>query len=97
MPWRDSYDEVTTRLSVLLDAAPDPDWVTAGLCGIHPSSLSRYRAGTRSMPMKHAQVLAAHLGVELDDVRGQANDVWLEELVSRQEEAAPGRLSPSSR
>lgn len=60
----------TMRLAQLLDAADDPDWVIAGKCGIHPSALSRYRNGSRDMPTKHAQKLAAELEVSLDEIRG---------------------------
>jgi transcriptional regulator with XRE-family HTH domain len=59
----------TMRLLELLEAADEPDWVIAGICGIHPSALSKYKTGSRAMPTKHAQKLAEHLGVDLDEVR----------------------------
>lgn len=64
----------TMRLASLLDETAEADWVTAGMCGIHPSALSRYRNGTRAIPTKHAQKLAEHLGVTLDEVRARVED-----------------------
>jgi transcriptional regulator with XRE-family HTH domain len=62
------------RLAQLLDDHGEPDWVVAGICGIHPSALSRYRTGSRDMPTKHAQKLAEYLGVSLDEIRGVVAD-----------------------
>lgn len=67
----------TMRLAQLLDAADDPDWVIAGKCGIHPSALSKYRTGARSMPTKHAQKLCEELGVSLDEIRGVVESAQL--------------------
>lgn len=66
-----------TRLAVVLDSQPRPDWEIAVYCGLHPSVISRYRSGTRDMPLRHATRLAEHLDVPVDDVIGTADDTWL--------------------
>jgi hypothetical protein len=80
---RPSEPAQVMRLAVLLDDVQEPDWVTAGLCGIDPSSLSRYKTGSRPIPSKHAEALAAHLGVSVEDVNGRAGEEWLAELGRR--------------
>jgi len=67
---------MATKLDVLLRSSSTPDWEIAVACKMHPSTLSRYRSGSREIIQRHAVRLAEYFGVQLADVRGQADESW---------------------
>jgi transcriptional regulator with XRE-family HTH domain len=64
---------VTTRLDALLRSSSTPDWEIAVACKMHPSTLSRYRSGSREIIQRHAVKLADYFGVKIADVRGEVD------------------------
>ena len=79
---------MTTNLELLTAAVPVKDWRIAASCGIHPTAVSLYKTGARSIPKKAAEALATYFVVTVEQVTGEA-PVPLEALVTVSERPAP--------
>lgn len=74
---------MATRLKVVLTLEDVPAYVVAGVAGVNASTLSRYVNGRMPIKERHLSRLAAFFDVDPDDLRGDADEDWAMELLSR--------------
>lgn len=60
---------IIPKLRAWLLADPDPQYVIAANCGIHPSELSRFALGD-PIPQHHLLALAEYFGVDTNELLG---------------------------
>lgn len=59
-----------TKLRARFMRSPDPQFVIAGICGIHPSRLSEYALGRRPIKNAHLQLLCEYFNCNAEDLIG---------------------------
>jgi hypothetical protein len=55
---------VTTRLRLLLDQSPEPQYAIAGKLQIHPTTLSEYANGKKVPHWRHQLLLAKYFNLK---------------------------------
>ena len=60
-----------TKLRAKLLSDPQPQFVIAGITGIHPSRLSEYSLGQKPIKNHHMELLCQYFKCEPEDLRGK--------------------------
>lgn len=77
------------NLGELLDASKLPAWQIGAECGIHPTLISLYRTGARTIHERHAAYLADYFGVTPAVILGDEEIPWPELRAAAQSSSSP--------
>jgi transcriptional regulator with XRE-family HTH domain len=84
-----------TAIARLVDVSGHPDWEVGAACGIHPSTLSRYRSGERVPHARHVVRLCEYLNVTEAMLLGDEADLPYERTIRVAEVPGPRNLLPA--
>lgn len=75
------------KLRFKLITADYPAFMIGGLAGVHPSRLSEYSRGLKSIPSHHMILLCKYFECEPDDLLGEQDPASIDQFLRDQEYA----------